>query len=85
MKFKIGFNAEEKKDTPVQEVYQEEKPEAKPKPSLADIRFPDIYRSYTYYNDRFDLHEGDIVFVDGKLEGVAGRVGAVNYNLKIKL
>ena len=85
MKFKIGFSAEEKKETPVQEVYQEEKPEAKPKPSLVDIRFPDIYRSYTYYNDRFDLHEGDIVFVDGKLEGVAGRAAAVNYNFKIRL
>lgn len=85
MKFKIGFSAEEKKETPVQKVQQELKPEVKPKPSLADIRFPDVYSSYTYYNDSFDLHEGDIVFVDGKLEGVAGRVVAVNYNFKIRL
>lgn len=85
MKFKIGFSAEEKKEKLTQEIQQEVKPEVKPKPSLVDIRFPDIYRSYTYYNDRFDLHEGDTVFVDGKLEGVAGRVVAVNYNFKIKL
>ena len=85
MKFKIGFSPEEKKETPVLEVRQEVKPEVKPKPSLADIRFPDVYSNYTYFNDSFDLHEGDIVFVDGKLEGVAGRVAAVNYNFKIKL
>ena len=85
MKFKIGFSAEEKKENPAREVKQETKAEVKPKPSLVDIRFPDIYKSYTYYNDRFDLHEGDTVFVDGKLEGVAGRVVAVSYNFKIKL
>ena len=85
MKFKIGFSAEEKKEKPAGEVQQETKVEVKPKPSLVDIRFPDIYRSYTYYNDRFDLHEGDTVFVDGKLEGVAGKVVAVSYNFKIKL
>ena len=85
MKFKIGFSAEEKKENPAGEVQQETKAEVKPKPSLVDIRFPDIYKSYTYYNDRFDLHVGDTVFVDGKLEGIAGRVVAVTYNFKIKL
>lgn len=85
MKFKIGFSAEEKKENPAREVRKDSKAEVKPKPSLVDIRFPDIYKSYTYYNDNFDLHEGDTVFVDGKLEGVAGRVVAVTYNFKIKL
>ena len=85
MKFKIGFSAEEKKENPAREVKQKTKAEVKTKPSLVDIRFPDIYKSYTYYNDRFDLHEGDTVFVDGKLEGVAGRVVAVTCNFKIKL
>ena len=29
-------------------------------------------RALAYYNDRFDLHVGDIVFVDGRLEGLRG-------------
>ncbi len=33
----------------------------------------------------FDLKRGDIVYVDGKLEGLRGRVVAVNYTFKIKL
>ena len=38
-----------------------------------------------YYNDQFDLHRGDLVFVDGKLEGLRGRVVDVMYHFKIKL
>ena len=38
-----------------------------------------------YYNDQFDLHRGDMVYVDGKLEGMRGRVTEVNYNFKIKV
>ncbi len=85
MKFKIGFNVDNKNDSKVEIAQLEKKAEVTPKPSLVDIRFPDVYKSYTYYNDRFDLHVGDTVFVDGKLEGIAGRVVAVNYNFKIKL
>ena len=32
-----------------------------------------------YYNDQFDLHRGDLVFVDGKPEGLRGRVVNVTY------
>lgn len=39
----------------------------------------------SYYNDAFDLKCGDIVFVEGKLEGLRGRVVDVAYNFKIKL
>ncbi len=56
-----------------------------PKKSLVQVQFPGWNRSLAYYNDRFDLHEGDLVYVDGKLEGVRGRVTAVNYSFKIKL
>lgn len=37
-----------------------------------------------YYNDRFDLRAGDIVFVGGKLEGLRGRVTAISTRFKIK-
>ena len=33
----------------------------------------------------FDLHCGDMVFVDGKLEGLRGHIVEVNYNFKIKI
>ena len=39
----------------------------------------------SYYNDLFDLHRGDLVFVVGKLEGLRGIVVDVSYNFKIKL
>ena len=41
--------------------------------------------SIATYNDQFDLHVGDIVYVDGKLEGQRGRVVEVAYNFKIKV
>lgn len=41
--------------------------------------------SHGYYNDQFDLHVGDVVYVDGKLEGQRGRVVEVAYNFKIKV
>lgn len=39
----------------------------------------------SYYNDQFDLKRDDLVYVDGKLEGLQGRVLEINYNFKIKL
>ena len=32
--------------------------------------------------NRAALHRGDMVYVDGKLEGILGRVTEVNYNSK---
>ena len=53
--------------------------------SVVQIYFPDRNTTLAYYNDRFDLKRGDLVYVDGCLEGVQGRVEEVNYNFKIKL
>ena len=47
--------------------------------------FPDRHLTCSYYNDMFDLKCGDIVYVDGKLEGLRGRVTNVNHTFKIKL
>ena len=49
------------------------------------VRFPSQGRSFAYYNDRFDLHVGDIVFVEGKLESVQGIVTEVSRSFKTKL
>lgn len=48
------------------------------------VYFPDRGRTLAYYNDRFDLHVGDVVFVDGKLEGLRGQVTAVSTHFKVK-
>ena len=53
--------------------------------SIVAIRFKNIYKDYSYYNDKFDLKIGDRVYVDGKLSGLIGEVVDVDYNFKINL
>ena len=55
------------------------------KASLVDIFFPDRNLTLTYFNDCFVLNAGDMVYVEGKLEGHLGRVCRVNYAFKIKI
>lgn len=55
------------------------------RPSLVSVYFPCRDREWSYYNDQFDLNCGDLVYVDGKLEGKIGRVTKVSYQFKIKL
>lgn len=59
--------------------------QAVPRKSVVQIFFEGRNMTLSYYNDRFDLHRGDIVYVDGKLEGLRGRVTEVNYTFKIKV
>ncbi|MGF6376483.1 hypothetical protein M2140_001556 [Clostridiales Family XIII bacterium PM5-7] len=59
--------------------------ENKPKKSVVQVYFTSRHTSYAYYNDQFDLQVGDLVYVEGKLEGKQGRVVEVNYNFKIKI
>lgn len=84
MKFKIGFNVDESnKREGNQEVINFEK--TTPKKSVVKVFFSHRGMAWSYYNDSFDLHEGDIVYVNGKLEGYRGRVVEVSYNFKIKI
>ena len=53
--------------------------------SVVQVHFPTKNRTLGYYNDSFDLHRGDLVYVDGKLAGQRGRVVEVIYHFKIKL
>ena len=86
MSFKIGFAAEPDmqeqtyRNTTVQKDYK-----VNAKKSVVDVFFPNRHLTCSYYNDMFDLKCGDIVYVDGKLEGLQGRVTKVNYTFKIKL
>ena len=48
-----------------------------PRKSVVQVQFPCFGHSLAYYNDQFDLHQGDRVYVDGKLEGEIGVVTSV--------
>jgi len=86
MRLKIGFTAEtehEEKKNIEKTSAQKEAPIVKK--SVVEVFFPDRHLTCSYYNDMFDLKRGDIVYVEGKLEGLRGRVAQINYNFKIKL
>lgn len=53
-------------------------------PSVVRIKFRSFNRELDYFNDKFDLKIGDLVFVDGKLAGQRGCVTAVSKHFKIK-
>lgn len=50
---------------------------------IVEVRFPGRGTPLNYYNDCFDIHIGDAVYVDGKMAGVKGRVTAVSRHFKI--
>ncbi|MCI7085289.1 hypothetical protein MR988_04160 [bacterium] len=89
MTFKIGFTAESKNENQAENIDENiavaNNETAQAKKSVVDVFFPERGLTCSYYNDSFDLHKGDMVFVDGKLEGKRGYVVGVNYNFKIKL
>ena len=85
MAFKIGFAADTGEKKPVAAIYTVPQQAAAPRKSVVQIYFADRHMTLAYYNDQFDLHRGDMVYVDGKLEGMRGRVTEVNYNFKIKV
>lgn len=84
MAFKIGFAAERSERKPIAATYTAPQ-QAAPRRSVVQVSFSGRNTTLSYYNDRFDLHRGDMVYVDGKLEGLRGRVTEVNYNFKIKV
>lgn len=85
-KYPIGFTA---KKEPEETMQASTTPiissNNQPKKSVVRVYFPTRNMTLSYYNDMFDLHKGDIVYVDGKLEGLQGRIIDVTYSFKIKL
>ena len=84
MKFKIGFTAEKEVEKKAPRSRQKLLKRL-PRESLVRVYFPQRGFDCTYYNNLFDLHVGDLVYVDGKLEGKRGKVIDVSYTFKIKL
>jgi len=85
MAFKIGFTAVHESAQTNKTSYEASTATIIPRKSVVQVAFPGRGQPLAYYNDRFDLHCGDIVYVDGKLEGQRGRVVEVCYNFKIKV
>lgn len=82
---KIGFASDSNQnisDGTIGTVVQQK---STPRKSVVRVYFENRNMTLSYYNDQFDLQCGDLVYVEGKLEGVRGRVVDVNYNFKIKL
>ena len=84
MAYKIGFEVEYPENKSAESTLTVPQTN-NPRRSLVQVYFPARNASYTYYNDSYDLKKGDMVYVDGKLEGLLGRVTDVNYNFKIKI
>lgn len=80
-KYPIGFQT--KTENPPREVVAIGELR-EPKKSVAQVYFASRKMTLAYYNELFDLRVGDIVFVDGKLEGHIGRVVEVSYTFKIR-
>lgn len=55
-----------------------------PRRSVVQVTFGDRNGTYSYYNEQFDLHRGDFVYVEGEFEGMIGCVLDVHYNFKAK-
>lgn len=85
MSFKIGFNLKDTDEEKDETLCGVTEAATLPSKCVAEVYFPDRKRSYSYYNCDFDLKVGDLVYVDGKLEGLRGRVTDLNYNFKIDL
>lgn len=85
MNFKIGFSAKKESEETKDNTEIKEQAQSRAVKSVVRIYFKHRNLTCSYYNDKFDLHCGDLVYVDGKLEGYIGRVTEVAYNFKIKL
>lgn len=84
MAFKIGFTLDNGNVDHEEKIHNTQNATT-PRRSVVQVYFESRNMKLAYYNDKFDLHVGDIVFVDGKLEGKRGLVTEVNYNFKIKI
>ena len=82
---KIGFNTEPFDNESAEAECIKPMEQSVPKRSVVQVYFAERNMKLAYYNDRFDLKCGDLVYVDGKLEGILGRVTEVSYNFKIKV
>jgi hypothetical protein len=85
MSTKNDLITEQPEEKPAEPEYTPPMEPETPKKSMVQVRFLEENRTLTYYNDKFDLHCGDLVYVDGALAGCRGCIMKVNYNFKVKM
>ena len=83
MKFPIGFSFHD--DSKKVEMEPLVPQTVIPVKCMVQVFFPERHQTLTYFNDQFDLKQGDFVFVDGKLENERGIVRSISKNFKIKV
>ncbi len=81
MEMKIGFITNQTADSAVGD--RANKEVISEAASVVQVYFPDEGITLAYYNDKFDLHWGDIVYVEGKHNQSRGRVMDVNRSFSI--
>ena len=85
MAHKIGFTAEFPETNGASGTFEPQQGHIVPRKSVVQVHFTDRNSSLAYYNDLFDLKVGDLVYVEGKMEGIRGRVTQISYNFKIRV
>lgn len=86
MKHKIGFTEQMKnKDNIVSAPVVTAPRSTEGVKSVVHVCFSNRNVTLAYFNDKFDLRRGDLVYVSGKYEGICGIVVDVAYNFKIKM
>ena len=80
----MGFGRDDTKETPDMVIPQVNEI-LEPVKSLVRVRFETFDRELTYFNDLFNLKEGDRVFVSGKLAGKVGYITSVTTKFRIRL
>ena len=83
-KLTIGFSAKAQNETEVETPKTPLQNNRESRKSVVEVFFPARGRSWTYYNESFDLKVGNFVYVEGQLEGLRGQITKVNYSFKIK-
>ena len=84
--FTIGFTTSGNQESKTEKAVPAPREEyTAPRKSVVQVAFANCGKTFAYYNDRFDLHVGDLVYVEGKFAGLHGRVTSVNYTFKIKI
>lgn len=81
----IGFHSNEKDNSQTSAASIVTPCTTAPRKSVVQVSFPGYGKPLAYYNDSFDLHVGDRVYVEGARKGILGYVVEVNYSFKIKL
>lgn len=85
MKMPIGFISPDDKGKQSDQFTRPQVENNDSTPKMVLVQFPGAGIPLSYYCEDFDLHVGDLVFVEGKYEGRLGRVEKISTNFSVDL